>query len=68
MEKKIYLVPVYWEMFGRVSVEAESAEKAIEYALDHIDEYKLPEKAEYIDGSFEVDPAGIVKDLEGNSY
>lgn len=68
MARKTYLVPVYWEMFGRVSVEAESPEKALEYAREHMDEYKLPYKSEYVEGSFDVDMEGTVLDLEGNLY
>lgn len=68
MAKKVYLVPVYWEMYGRVSVEAESPEKALEYAREHMDEYKLPYKSEYVEGSFDVDMDGTVLDLEGNLY
>lgn len=52
---KEYLIPVTVEMAGMVAIQAETAEKAIKIAQDHIDELPIPSVKEYIDGSYEVE-------------
>lgn len=47
-----YRIPVSWEMYGHVEVEADSLEEAISIAES--DETPLPD-GDYINGSFEVD-------------
>lgn len=49
---KYFRVPLVWQMYGHVWVEAETEEEAIELALG--DEVPLPE-GNYIDDSVEVD-------------
>ena len=46
-------VTVCWVETGDIVVEAESAEAALEYAQNHLDEFKLP-KGDYLPDSFEV--------------
>jgi len=48
---KTYRIPCSWQMNGSYYIEAESLEKALEIAEDS----GLPEEAEVIDGSYEVD-------------
>jgi len=51
-----YRIPVAWEMYGRVTIEAESLEEAIKKAWDDpsigLDQV---EGAEYVMGSWQVD-------------
>lgn len=54
---KTYIIPVSYTVSGCVSVTAMSEEDAIDAAMEHIDEMPLPKDAEYIDGSYEVDPS-----------
>lgn len=54
MEKKTFKVPVEWEVWDFVEVEAESFEKAIKYVLDNKDEIPLGTTPEYIDGSYKI--------------
>ena len=43
-------VPVTWEMYGTIEVEADSPEEAIEKAQDY--EGELPTENYYVDGRF----------------
>ena len=49
--KKTFKIPVSWEMYGYVNVEAESLDEAIKIVEN---DSNLPD-GEYIGGSFEVD-------------
>lgn len=55
---KTYKIPVVWQMYGVVRVEADSLEQAMELAL----EAKLPD-GDYIEGSFELDNEEIIKEM-----
>ena len=50
--KKQYRIPLVWQMYGHVNVEAESLEEAIEYALGP--DCPLPD-GDYVDDSVAVD-------------
>jgi hypothetical protein len=52
MSKKTYRIPLVWEMYGHLFVEAESLEEAIEHALGP--DSPLPE-GEYLSDSVQVD-------------
>lgn len=49
---KSYRIPLVWQMYGHVDVEAETLDEAIEYALGP--ECPLPE-GNYVDDSIQVD-------------
>jgi hypothetical protein len=51
----IYKIPVRWESWGVIEVEAPTLEEAIEIFDSNVDTYNLPSESEYIDGSFERD-------------
>jgi hypothetical protein len=53
-EKRIYRVPVVYEMYGAVEVEAESAEEAYDKVKDHPEDFNLPDESFYVDDSFKV--------------
>ena len=57
---KTYKIPVVWQMYGYVEVEAESMVEATLVAMDA----PLPDNGDYVDGSFEVYEAGIVDVVE----
>lgn len=44
-------IPVIWEMYGTVYVEADTLEEAMDMAYDS----EIPDDGEYLDGSFEVE-------------
>lgn len=51
--KKMYKIPVSWQMIGTLSVEAESIEEAIQMFDDAVIDDDLPwDDAEYSDGSY----------------
>ena len=55
---KEYKIPVNWQLFGYVTVEAEDAETALEKALNFErfgEGFPLPDNGEYMDGSFEIE-------------
>lgn len=53
-EKRLYRVPVVYEMYGHVEVEAESAEEAYDKVKDHPEDFNLPDEGFYVDDSFKV--------------
>ena len=55
---KTYRVPVVWQMYGYVEVEADSVSEAIQAAMAA----PLPDDGSYIEGSFEVDDSLIDMD------
>lgn len=50
--KKKFKLPVTWEMYGIVEVEAESLEAALDYFNENSDNIPLPDDKEYVDASF----------------
>lgn len=50
-KKKTYSIPVIWQSWGVVNVEADNLEEAKEKAL----EGNMPYKSEYIEDSMEID-------------
>ena len=57
MKKKIYEIPVSWEMYGKMQIEATSLAKALEIA--EADDTPLP-RGHYVEASFQVD-SGMVE-------
>jgi hypothetical protein len=56
---KSYLVPVVYQMYGYVTIDANSIEDAIKKVEDGGGDIPLPQDANYVEGSFEVDREGI---------
>lgn len=56
---RTWKVPVTWEMYGVVEVEADTLEEAVELAVEV---EPLPDDAEYIDGSCKRDPDHSITD------
>ena len=54
----MYKVPVVFQMMGYVEVFAESSEAAFKQVSENINSFSLPENAEYLEDSFEVDEDG----------
>lgn len=72
-----FRIPMIWQMYGRLDVEADSLQEAIEYALGP--ESPLPEGS-YLDDSVEIDetvyelnsacksaPENVQRDANGSS-
>ena len=53
-----FRIPMIWQMYGRLDVEADSLQEAIEYALGP--ESPLPEGS-YLDDSVEIDETVYAK-------
>ena len=53
--KKKFSIPVIWEVWDKVEVEAETIEEAIQYVKDNLDTIPLGTEPEYIDGSYRID-------------
>ena len=51
---KTWTIPVTWEMFGMVQVEANTLEEAMQIARDEAGEIPLPAEAHYVDGSWQL--------------
>jgi len=49
---KEYKIPVIWQMYGIMEIEANSLEEAKEIAMGNLE---LPRNGSYIDDSFEID-------------
>jgi hypothetical protein len=54
-EKKRFVIPVSWEVYSTITVEANSLEEAIAYCEEHSDEIPLGSDTHYIDGSYRID-------------
>lgn len=52
---KKFSIPVTWEVWDKVEVEAETIEEAIQYVKDNLDTIPLGTEPEYIDGSYRID-------------
>lgn len=52
--KKSFKIPVSWEVFDEIEVQADSLEEALEWAKDHSDEIPLGIYPEYVEGSYEI--------------
>ena len=69
---KYWSVPVVYEMYGTISVEADTVEEAYDKVRNHPEEYDLPDEGFYVDDSFHVadDDKGnaveLIKELSGN--
>lgn len=61
---KTYNVPVVWQMYGYVTVKAESMAEAVDEVENGGGDMPLPMDGEYIEGSFEVDHEGIVDEAD----
>lgn len=59
--KQTYRIPLVWQEYGHINVEAESVEEAIDYALGP--ECPLPEGS-YVDESVEVDYGALETDVQ----
>ena len=57
---KTYKVPVVYQMYGYVYVQAESMDEAVDKVQNGNGDMPLPDTADYVEGSFEVDHDGIV--------
>ena len=64
-EKKRFRIPLVWQMYGHVDVEAHTLEEAIEYALGP--EYPLHEGS-YIDDSIQVDDLVLNQEVSNESH
>lgn len=51
---KKFKVPVTWEVYATIEVEAETLEEAMKIAEDEDGEIPLPTQTEYVDGSWRV--------------
>lgn len=58
-QMKTYKVPVVYQMFGYVEMEADSIDNAVKKVHNNIDSIPLPYDADYVEGSFEIDYEGV---------
>lgn len=52
---KRFYIPVTWQVWDKVEVEAETIEEAVQWVKDNIDEIPLGTEPEYIDGTYQID-------------
>ena len=57
----IYKIPVTWEAFGVVEIEAPNLEAAITIFDERSDYIPLPEDSDYVDGSFRREDEETIK-------
>ena len=57
---KTYKIPVSWEVYGSVEIDAESVEEAINIFDEQSDDIPLPE-GNYIDGSFKREDLDFIR-------
>lgn len=59
---KTWKIPVSWEEYGEIEIEAKTLKQAIAIFDEREDEYSLPE-GEYIDGSFKRECVEFCKEF-----
>ena len=66
---KSWSSPVTWEVYGRVVIEANTLEEAMEKARDDEGVIPLPDENDYVDGSWRVteEDVEIVRTLYNNN-
>ena len=66
---KSWSIPVTWEVYGRVVIEANTLEEAMEKARDDEGVIPLPDENDYVDGSWRVteEAVEIVRTLYNNN-
>lgn len=52
-------IPVSWEVFDKVKVQANSLEEAFNYVKDHLDEIPLGNDADYVEASYRISADNI---------
>lgn len=52
---KKFSIPVTWEVWDKIEVEAETIEEAIQYVKDNLDTIPLGTEPEYVDGSYKIE-------------
>lgn len=57
--KKTFKIPVVYQSWGLVEVEAKSLKEAVKYAEDNLAELPLPDEPAYVEDSYEIDYEGI---------
>lgn len=73
-EQHYYRVPVVYEMYGLVGVEAGSAEEAYDIVREHPEYFSLPEDPSYLEDSFRVadddreDAVASIKMLDADAF
>lgn len=65
---KKYVIPVSYIKAGYISVKADSAEKAIKIASEHIDECPLCSDETYVDGSYEIVSEPYIVETDTQMY
>lgn len=55
VKTKRFSIPVTWEVWDKIEIEAETIEEAIQYFKDNSDLIPLGIEPEYIDGSYKID-------------
>lgn len=65
---KTWRIPVTWEEYGTVFIEADTLEEAMEIAKDEAGEIPLPE-GDYVDGSWRLTETDteVVRELYNNN-
>lgn len=53
-ETKTFTIPVSWEVYDTIKVDANTLEEALEWANKHIDEIPLGTTPEYVDASYQI--------------
>lgn len=67
---KIYRIPFAYERYGRIPVEADSPEEAMEIAREALEKMSVSDMEElsgYLEDSESIDEEGIILDENGNT-
>ncbi len=66
---KTWIIPVTWEMCGKITVKANTLNEAMDIARDEASEIPLPSESYYVDGSWQLslDDADEIRCLYNNN-
>lgn len=66
--KKEFVIPIYWQVVGKLKVQANSLKEALEWANNNEDKIELDSDAEYLESSFEIEQEEDVIDTYTHIY
>lgn len=62
---RIFKIPVSYEVYGTVEIEANTLKEAMKYAQENIDDLPLADEPQYIDDSYEIGELEVAELING---
>lgn len=63
-----FIIPVSWQVYSAIRVEAENLQEALIRAQEHIDSIPLSSDPEYVDGSYKINIQDVEDAINAQEY